>query len=274
MNNVFSAKRFGKYFLYDLGNAKNNFGLSLLILGFLPVIIFAVTQLMLLLSGNTEVTDPDAMTATRIITAITVVAAMAIACPVKLYGAVTDKRAGSSFLMLPASIFEKWLSSMLIVLVVVPVLASLLYLGSDALLALIFPNRFGESILSMDIARIMEEEMGNYSVSFNGWGWLYAVWCPYALAFFLGALLFKKGKVGKTILAICALGMVTSFLMWGGVSILGHFSENIHVWFETDDLIQGEKVIKTVIGTVKLFLALQVAALMGLIYWRFRAIKH
>ena len=274
MNNVFSAKRFGKYFLYDLGNAKDNFGLGLLILGFLPVIIFAVAQLMLLLSGNTEVTDPDAMTAMRVITAITVVAATSIACPTKLYGAITDKRAGSSFLMLPASIFEKWLSSLLIILVVVPAIVALLYLGSDSLLALIFPNRFGESILSMDWSHMVEEEMGNFSISFYGWGWLYAVWCPYALTFMLGALLFNKGKVGKTILAVFALGMITSFLLWGGVQVLGHFSENIRAWFENDGFMNGEMVIKAVLNAVKIVLGLQIAVLMGLIYWRLRAIKQ
>ena len=40
MNNVFSAKRFGKYFSYDLKHCIDTFGLSLLILGLMPMITF------------------------------------------------------------------------------------------------------------------------------------------------------------------------------------------------------------------------------------------
>ena len=45
MNNIFNIKRFCNYFLYDLRNAKNNYGLSLLILGVMPVVLYIIVQL-------------------------------------------------------------------------------------------------------------------------------------------------------------------------------------------------------------------------------------
>ena len=39
MNNIFDIKRFGQYFLYDLRRAWNNYGLSLLLMGLIPIIL-------------------------------------------------------------------------------------------------------------------------------------------------------------------------------------------------------------------------------------------
>ena len=52
MNNVFDFQRFGNYFLYDLRRAKNNYAISLLVIGLLPVALYLITQFFSLISGN------------------------------------------------------------------------------------------------------------------------------------------------------------------------------------------------------------------------------
>ena len=47
MNKIFSLKRFGRYFTFDLKNAVNNFGLWLLIMCCLPVMLLIIKSLFL-----------------------------------------------------------------------------------------------------------------------------------------------------------------------------------------------------------------------------------
>ena len=49
MNNIFDFKRFGNYFLYDLRNAKNNYAISLLLCGTMPILGFVFAQLLSLI---------------------------------------------------------------------------------------------------------------------------------------------------------------------------------------------------------------------------------
>ena len=46
MNNIFNFKRFVNYLRFDLRNAKNYYGLSMLVVGLLPVIVFAFSQIL------------------------------------------------------------------------------------------------------------------------------------------------------------------------------------------------------------------------------------
>ena len=52
MNKIFSLKRFGRYFTFDLKNAVNNFGLSLLIMCCLPVILLIIKSLLSIVFGG------------------------------------------------------------------------------------------------------------------------------------------------------------------------------------------------------------------------------
>ena len=95
MNNIFDIKRFGNYFLYDLRRGWNNYGISLLLLGIIPALIFLVFQFVSLISGDGIGETPDEMKFLSIFLACIVVFFGAGA---KLYGFVTEKRAGSDFL--------------------------------------------------------------------------------------------------------------------------------------------------------------------------------
>ena len=144
MNNVFSAKRFGKYFSYDLKHCIDTFGLSLLILGLMPMITFLFASIISFIVSGDWIPDN---TVNRIVAAVIAVFIATIMFPVKAYGEITDKKAGSNFLMVPASTFEKWLSGSLMTLVIVPVALVLLLLGVDLLLGALLPSHYGEALL-------------------------------------------------------------------------------------------------------------------------------
>ena len=229
MNNIVDFKRFGNYFLYDLRRAKNNYGLSLLLLGTMPVIIFTLFQLIrLIFIRESGVVEPDELKVMIVFTSITVAI---LGAGAKIYGFVTEKRAGSDYLMLPASTFEKWLSVVLMVCVVLPVILFGLMFASDTLLHWVFPVAYGSRIVDMDFLQGIStgllnlEETGFY---FNFPAVLFLNWCESLLVFTLGAVCFKKAKVAKTLLCIFGFSMIMSTLMvilTGHINISSDFSE-------------------------------------------------
>ena len=100
MNNVFDFKRFGKYFVYDLRRAKNNYWISLLLMGLLPVALYLVYQFFSLIGGNGLAELPNEA---KTIAVVICVFAVMLGAGAKIYGSITEKRAGSDYLMLPAS---------------------------------------------------------------------------------------------------------------------------------------------------------------------------
>ncbi len=271
MNNVFSPKRFGKYFCYDLENAWNNFGLSLIVLGLLPAIVFVVSELFSLIFSGHLMMNNDAIMPMRFVSGAVCLAVACIAFPIKGYGSITDKRAGSSFLMLPASTFEKWLSMMVILCLAAPFCLSALYLGSDTLMGLIFPNSFGTPIVKMPFDKIISEiEIPDgMKIGFTGVAW--GNWASSVLFFLLGAMIFKKGKVGKTILALFALSIIISTAMSVAAGAFMDQDANVFLrMFDEDPETAARKII--VFGETVLYI--EVAILMGLSYLRLRTVKH
>jgi len=207
MNNIFNINRFGKYLVYDLNNARNNYGLSMLVVGLIPVIFFVISGIFNFIFDNIGIglNDFDRFFAFFIGYCTTIVA-----FPAKTYGFLTDRRAGSSWILLPASGFEKWLSMIIISTIVVPACYLALFMGSDELLHLIFKN-YGDSLISKysELKTMLElngapENM--ISIPFV----IYLSGICNILFFLLGAIWFKKSKIAKTILAGIVLSIVLS----------------------------------------------------------------
>ncbi len=267
MNNIFDIKRFGNYFLYDLRRAKNNYGLSLLILGLLPVILYVVYLLISLISGKGVDPMPDAMKFGGLFAAFCVVI---FASGTKLYGFVTEKRAGSDFLMLPASTTEKWLSLVLMVCIVLPIAFFVLLFVSDGLMSLVFPNTYGNRLLNLDFANgLMAGMLEEEGVSFNLPAVMFCNWCESMLVFTLGAICFKKAKVAKTILCLFGIGMVLSMLL---MLIFGtsHFDmDRMEAFFDSPD-----KLVSVMNWAVSLIYAVVIGALLWGTWFRLRTLKH
>lgn len=266
MNNIFDIKRFGNYFLYDLRRGWNNYGISLLLLGIIPALIFLVFQFVSLISGDGIGETPDEMKFLGIFLACIVVFFGAGA---KLYGFVTEKRAGSDFLMLPASTLEKWLSMAVIVCIVLPVILFALLFATDGLMGLVFPTAYGDRVFSLGLGREFHEMLASEGITFNFPAIIFLSWCENILVFTLGAICFKKAKVAKTLLCLMLFGMACSALM---VAVLG--TADIDPQMFTEYFSSPDKAISTFNWTISILFTLIIGGLLGGIYYRLRTLKH
>jgi hypothetical protein len=267
MNNVFDFKRFGNYFLYDLRRAKNNYSISLLVIGLLPVALYIITQFFSLITGNgvTELSDVP-----KIVAIFAGIAIVMLSAGAKIYGSITEKRAGSDYLMLPASTLEKWLSMVLVVCIVLPVVLFVLLFASDAVMSLFFPNTYGHRLFQMDFARgVFDGLTGDEGVYFNLPAALFLGWCESMLIFTLGAVCFKKAKVAKTLLCIMGFSMVISplmFLVFGQTNIdndwlVEHFSD-------------PDRAVSMINWTLSILYTVVIGGLLAGLYFRLRTLKH
>lgn len=261
MNDTFSLKRFWNYFLYDLNNAKNRYGLSLVIVGFSAIILFVLSSVFSLIGGDGIATTGSGINITASVIAMVITTIM---FPVKVYGDITERKYGSSWLMIPASGFEKFLSMALIVCVVLPAcLFGLLTLG-NVIVSFFVPD--------CGVVPKLYTVFTRQSDVFSNIGlmcWL--EWSENILAFTLGALCFKTGKTGKTILCLFAFGILVMFailLVFGGVGINEETIERIM------DSMTAEKAQFLVNAVMNATNALLMGGLLAGIYFRIKNMKH
>lgn len=250
MNNYFNLKRFGKYFLYDLKNGWNNFGINLIVLGMMPLLIYLIcSTFRLIFEGSFHCNISDVQSAIVIICYVTVM----IAYPTKVYGRYTDKKPGANWITLPTSSFEKFLSLLLILILVLPVILTLLMMLSNGILALIY----GDS--SKNLIPLIMSGARKISVAIPKFNWIISNWIDNILLFTLGALVFKKAKVVKTILVTFLIVMVIAVII----------GTAFDVWsFNFDMDARSANIILNII-VIGQFLLLG-----GGIYWRISNIKY
>ena len=264
MKKIFSFDRFFKYFKYDLVNAKSNFGLALIILGFLPLMTFIVSNLFSLVFTGSWVNNTFATGISGVAFGATYVIS-SIILGVKLYGSLTDKKAGSNWIMIPASTFEKFLSMFLIVFVIAPVCLAVLLLASDMLLSLL-PGYTPVTSWIKDVV----STMANSGFKVNYVALIWVMWGNYALAFLLGAIIFKKAKVGKTILWMFIIATVSGIVATNFIGMT-----NI-----TESFIKDAAVVdmSSFQSRLNWFLNISyigwIALLCAGIFWRLKTIKH
>lgn len=227
MKDIFDFKRFGKYFVSDFKGCVANYGLSLITISMLLYLICYVVTVSfgLIMNQGWEGLGLGTRATLFVIAMITLVITM----PVKCYGKITEKQSGSLFLTLPVSRLEKFVSMLLMTIVVAPVIGTALYLGLDALVCL-FDKTCGNNLVSeiQDLATIimnipeeaaMEAALGE--IPENVAKFIKEITCPWlyvddmigtSLIFLLGAVFFKKGKTVKTIMACIALAIAASII--------------------------------------------------------------
>lgn len=198
MKEIFDVNRFGKYFAYDVRSAVSTFGLPMLILGLWPFIWLIFSYLLSFIFGQDISSDQTS----RIWPYVTMVI-VGLTFGARVYGGVTDRRKGTDWIALPASALEKTLSLLLVTCIVAPAALLALTAVSNALVSLSVPY-FGEILPFKTLGSLISERTdGNY---FNIPLILWLNWCENILFFTLGALCFKRNKVGKSIL--CYIGLV------------------------------------------------------------------
>ena len=276
MNNVFDIKRFWKYLCWDVRNAYNNFGLGLLICALLPAIAFVMTFLGMLvldpasLPGVTKLIG-DSTKVTMVFTAILITG---LVFPAKQYGSLTDRKAGSTWLMLPASTLEKFLSILLVTCVVVPLCLALMLYAFDAIMSLVpyYGQRACPLIIDTVKSAMDNLQASDVSIDVNLPYIIYLGFCKFILVYTLGALFFRKHKIAKTILVLIGLSFVlTALLSVGFFHGLSFNSYDVEAYFRSIDVDKLPVYFNVFLNVANLL----VFALLDLgIYFRIKTLKH
>lgn len=273
MKEIFDFKRFRNFFLYDLRNSKNYFWLSLLICAFLPLIGFVLSQTFSRVLFGSWVSEGLPL---QIISVFMAVFVVMFTYPVKAYGRLTDKRAGSTWVMIPASSVEKTLSIILVSCVVLPFVFFALMTGVDALMGLAFKDVWPEPLICKILrggATIEAESEGVVHINFPVLIWM--SWITNILTFILGAVFFKKAKVGKTFLVLFILGqavsVIFSMLLIGTPSLSDIYQGNIDSF---DDPVFAVRMLKNLNWVVSIYYWVYLLLVIGLLWLRVKTIKH
>ena len=140
---------------------------------------------------------------------------------VRTYGHLTEKKAGSAYLMLPASKGEKFVSMLLITLVVVPLLFLAVYLVTDGFLSLVDPT-YGNALVTsfssayvkliQGLAQIGEESPFSLTPSSMVIPSIASYICSF-LYFLLCGISFKRNKLVGALAILFGLSTVLSLVM-------------------------------------------------------------
>lgn len=213
MKEIFDIKRFGKYIVTDLRGCVSKYTLNFLLISLMGVVIYAGTVVMGLIIKGTWGGPSIYFRAAVFVICIAV---LLLTMPSKLYGHLTEKRAGTTWLMIPASTFEKYLSMILICAIIIPALFLGIYIGTDAILCAV-DKTCGVNILhlSKEIfgyrTEMPTEVLSAIGGLINPLTYIDDI-IGSVLIFLLGAICFKNAKVVKTILFLMVISMAFSII--------------------------------------------------------------
>ncbi len=202
MKETFDIVRFGKYLLTDIKSLFIRRGISLV--GFsLAGIAANIVVLLFNLALGDEYSAWDVTTRTVLFFCCCAFATILV--PVRQYGIITDKRKGAEYLLLPASLLEKFLSLVIVSVVVIPVFFCVAYIGADGLWSLL-DKTYDETLFAF---LIQENNLPLIKFNFDELSFLaYDDIASFILVFVLGGLFFKKSKIGKTFLVLLGIWIV------------------------------------------------------------------
>ncbi len=224
MEELFSFPRFKQLLRNDLKTAWQNMRFSLILMSCVNLFTYLLGLILrwALLPADGFVLTLDARTNIYYIMALT----LCVVTPSRCFGSLTEQRAGRFFLLQPASVVEKVLSMILTGLLVL-LTATIINFGWDWLICRLEPVN-GTPLINI-LGSVMRSSLDGTT--------LY-------LGFLLGAILFKKNKIGKPALAFA--------LLW----IL------LNVFFPAPE------------RSPWIFNILFPLILTGLIFWRVRTLQH
>lgn len=273
MNDTFNIKRFGNWFISDMKACISRYGLNFLLLSLMGLVIYAVTAVTGLMINGTW-GSPGLIF--RTITFVICAMIMVLTLPSKCYGHLTDKRAGSAWLMIPASAFEKFLSMTLISAIVIPALFTGIYVCTDMLICSLDPS-CGEPVHTVgrmmfaDNPDMPEEVRTVLKPMMNPYLYIDDI-IGTTLLFLLGAVCFKSAKTVKTLLFMmvssAAIGIITTpFVHSYFMDIMNDPSISAEAMFGSG-LFRNLNVIDTISDMTILVAAAVV------LFFRIKTIKH
>lgn len=227
-NDVLNMNRLGRYLVTDVKNAIARYGVSLLVIATVALTGYLLVGFFTMIVGAGWQSMP---VAGRLFMMVMSFIVLTISAPAKIYGFITDKKEGSSFLMVPASSLEKTISMILVCCVIVPFAFFAVYLSLDQIVCL-FDGKCGDSLILainngqnflVDAFQRLSRESSNVIPDYSSLAtpWMYFDDIAQGfLIFLLGALIFKSSKPAKTvgclILLSIALSMITTPIVMHG----------------------------------------------------------
>lgn len=265
-NEVFNGQRFWNWFKYDMKQMWRNQMKAALGIGFSGLIFYALAIMFNLVIDQAWQGPSGAGRALVFVFALVALQLY----QTKTYGFLTDKSKGSAWLMAPASTLEKWVSMMIMTLIVIPVLFFVAYLGVDWLLCTV-DHSCGVSMISAFADALSQYsaayEAGDTLISIGSAVWfIIASFCLNFLYFLLCGIVFKKHKILYAIAITFCLSMVFS-LVFG--QVLGVYSSDA-----ADLFTSGSQAAQTSVYVYSVISTVLALCLAGANYYRLKTIKH
>jgi len=270
-NEVFDFGRFWNYFKYDLVQMWRNHSKPALFIGGMELLLYMVWVLMaLVFTGKWQGPVLGARIAVFVI-AFTVLELY----QTRTYGYLTDPRKGAAWLMVPASKLEKYVSMLLITLIVIPVVFLVVFFAVDSILSLVDPT-VGNSILGVGVNGVQEMLNGMAAISGSSlihfsagtmiWIWIVGFVSNF-LYFLLCGICFKRYKILGGLGILFLLSIILSIVM----------SATVPAWSENLVYLEEEQAVNFVAATfnwaIGITSALAVGEAVG-IYYRIKTLKH
>ena len=266
---VFSGQRFRTYFKYDLAQMWRNHMKAAIVIG-LAGLIYYIIGIAFNATFN-HVWQAPGFRGRMIVFILSAVALQLYQA--RTYGYLTDRRKGAAWLMIPASAFEKWLSMIIITLLVIPVAFLCTYAAVDGILSLADPT-YGKVLLTSstqfvkNINEALIETNAEYNTTWNLGVFVLPMLvshCVNYLYFLLCGICFKRNKILWAILLVFGISIVWSSL----AAFLG-----INYSIEIEDVEEAEVVIRQALIWTNILGCLLTAALAGGIFSRIKTLKH
>ena len=228
MNEKFNFSRFWTYFKYDLKQMWRNHSKAAILIGGASAIFYVIWVIFSLVFMQQWHTPPIAA---RLVIFLLAFAILEL-YQVRTYGYLTEKKAGSAWLMIPASKAEKYVSMLLITLIVIPFLFVAVYFLIDGFLSLVDPT-VGKALLTgaagtykelIDGLSVMSDASPiTFSTSTIMWYGAVGLFCNF-LYFLLCGICFKKNKIVGAIAILFLLSTVMSLL---SALVVPHFAQGL-----------------------------------------------
>ena len=218
MNETFEFGRFWTYFKYDLKQMWRNHSKAAILIGGASAIFYVIWLLFSLVFVQRWTTPP--------IEARLVVLCLAFAVlelyQVRTYGYLTDKKAGSAWLMVPASKTEKFVSMILTTTLVLPLLFFVVYFLIDGFLSLVDPT-YGKALMTGFLSTYSEMieglsalgSSGELPITFTPSSLIFplvvSMFCNF-LYFLLCGICFRKNKLVCAIAILFGLSLALSMV--------------------------------------------------------------
>ena len=218
MNETFDFKRFWTYFKFDLKQMWRNHSRAAILIGGASAIFYVIWVMFSLVFTQSWHTPPIEA---RLVV-FTIAFAILELYQVRTYGYLTEKKAGSSWLMVPASKAEKFVSMVLMTILVIPILFFVVYFLIDGFLSLVDPT-YGKALMTSffktysDLVNTLSA-IGSSTgspITFTPASLIFplvvSTFCNF-LYFLLCGICFKKNKLVSAIAILFGLSLVLSLL--------------------------------------------------------------